>query len=179
MNTTTRIAAAALLLTLFQPISRAQEAESPAEPKASSIEKTERMPAKDDALTNAVHTVPIAEPEPEPAPAPVVVYEAADPYGFAGILNRIRMAAGLRPLSYDSNLSAWASQNNAAQSSRGLGHHILPNCFQNCCWNVGDAGSAANMWMNSPAHRDNMLNPSVSRFGIAYGPGPYWTLNAQ
>lgn len=110
--------------------------------------------------------------------APEDFAPAADPYGFAAILNGYRAAAGLPPLAYDPDLSAWAAQNNAAQCQRGIGHHVNPNCYQNCAWNSTDAGSAAEQWMNSPGHRANMLEPSVSRFGIAFGPGPYWTMNA-
>jgi uncharacterized protein YkwD len=105
--------------------------------------------------------------------------QGCDPYGFMGILNQFRASAGLHPLAYDENLSAWASQNNAAQCSRGLGHHVNPNAFQNCGWNYADASSVAQGWMESPGHRENMLAPSVTRFGIAFGPGPYWTLNAR
>ena len=110
----------------------------------------------------------------EPAPAP-----AADPYGFAQILNGYRAAAGLPAVEYDHDLSAWASRNNAEQAGRGLGHHVSRNFFQNCAWNTPDAASTAEEWMNSRGHRENMLSPTISRFGIAYGPGPYWTLNAQ
>jgi Cysteine-rich secretory protein family len=102
-----------------------------------------------------------------------------DPYGFADILNRIRAGVGLPPAVYDPNLSSWAAQNNVAQSNQGLGHHINPNCYQNCGWNYPDAESAAAGWMNSPPHRETMLLANMSRFGIAYGPGPYWTMNAQ
>lgn len=129
----------------------------------------------DDALRNADHQVRLTEEEPEPP----VAAAPSDPYGFANILNQFRASAGLHGLAYDPNLSSWAASNNAAQSSRGLGHHVLPNCFQNCGWNAPDAYTAAVMWMNSPAHRDNMLRPGATRFGIAYGPGPYWTMNAQ
>jgi uncharacterized protein YkwD len=104
---------------------------------------------------------------------------ATDLYGFAAILNGYRAAAGLPPLAYDPDLSAWAAQNNVEQSSRGLGHHVNPNCSQNCAWNTPHAASTAEEWMNSPSHRANMLAPSISRFGIAFGPGPYWTMNAQ
>ncbi len=110
--------------------------------------------------------------------APTATY-GGDPYGFAGILNRIRAAAGLHPLQYDPSLSSWASQNNAAQSNRGIGHHVNPNCYQNCGWNYTNASDAANGWLNSPGHRQNMLASNVSSFGIAYGPGPYWTLNLR
>lgn len=106
------------------------------------------------------------------APAP------ADPYGFAAVLNRIRASMGLGPAAYDPSLSSWAVQNNVAQSNRGLGHHVNPNCYQNCGWNYADAESVASGWMNSPGHRQNMLTPNMSRFGIAFGPGPYWTMNA-
>jgi hypothetical protein len=104
---------------------------------------------------------------------------AGDPYGFAAILNRFRASMGLRPAAYDPNLSSWASQNNAAQNSRGLGHHINPGGYQNCGWNYANAESVASGWMNSPGHRQNMLQPNMSRFGIAFGPGPYWTMNAM
>jgi uncharacterized protein YkwD len=50
---------------------------------------------------------------------------------------------------------------------------------QNCGWNYADAQSVAAGWMNSTGHRENMLSPSVSSFGIAYGPGPYWTMIAR
>jgi hypothetical protein len=102
----------------------------------------------------------------------------ADPYGFASWLNSYRASAGLPALTHDPDLSALAARNNQAQSSHGLGHHVHPNCVQNCAWNTPDAASTADEWMNSPAHRANMLSPHVTRFGIAYGPGPYWTMNA-
>lgn len=102
-----------------------------------------------------------------------------DPYGFIAILNNLRAQHGLRGVGYDSNLSAWASQNNAAQCSRGLGHHVNPGCFQNSFWNTTSAWQTAIGWMNSPGHREAMLQPNVSVAGIAYGPGPYWTLNLR
>jgi hypothetical protein len=105
--------------------------------------------------------------------------EPVDPYGFAAVLNQVRMSMGLPPAVYDPNLSSWAVQNNVAQSSHGLGHHINPNCYQNCGWNYPSAEAVAIGWMNSPGHRQNMLLPGMTRFGIAYGPGPYWTMNAM
>jgi uncharacterized protein YkwD len=122
-----------------------------------------------------------------PAPLPATAGAAAncdctggtDPYGFAAILNHLRVRAGLHPLAYDPDLSSWAGQNNAAQCRRGLGHHVNPCGVQNCGWNYSDANSVAQGWMNSPGHRQNLLSPSVSRFGLAFGPGPYWTFNAR
>lgn len=117
--------------------------------------------------------------DPETKRAPEEPSPTADPYGFALILNRHRAAAGLPAVEYDHDLSAWAAQNNAEQVGRGLGHHVSRNFFQNCAWNTPDAASTAEEWMNSRGHRENMLSSSITRFGIAYGPGPYWTLNAQ
>lgn len=116
--------------------------------------------------------------DPDSKRPPEDVAPAADPYGFAAVLNQYRASAGLPPVAYDPDLSAWAANNNSEQSQRGLGHHVNPNFFQNCMWNTTDAQSTAVEWMNSPGHRANMLSPNVTRFGIAYGPGPYWTMNA-
>lgn len=120
----------------------------------------------------------------QPASAPVAAADCecptgADPYGFLGLLNQVRARAGLHPVGYDPNLSAWASQNNAVQCERGLGHHVSPFAVQNCAWNYPDANSTVEGWLNSPGHRRNMLSPSITTVGIAFGPGPYWTLNAR
>ncbi len=80
------------------------------------------------------------------SPSPQV---GSDPYGFGSILNRIRATAGLPPVAYDAELSAWATRNNIAQNWRGIGHHVNPNCFQNCAWNMTDANGAAQTWMSS------------------------------
>ncbi len=117
--------------------------------------------------------------EPSSKQALVDPTPATDPYGFATVLNRIRRAAGLAPLAYDHELSVWAAHNNARQCRRGLGHHVSPNCNQNCAWNTPDAESVADAWMNSPGHRANILDTASSRFGIAFGPGPYWTMNTR
>ncbi len=102
-----------------------------------------------------------------------------DPYGFARVLNRIRAAAGLRPLAYDPSLSSWARRNNVMQSIRGIGHYVNPGAAQNSAYNYGDAESVAAGWMNSPGHRENMLSPTATSFGVAFGPGPYWTMNTR
>ena len=60
-----------------------------------------------------------------------------------------------------------------------LGHHVSPNCNQNCAKNTPDAESVGQAWMESPGHRANMLDTTSSRFGIAFGPGPYWTMNTR
>jgi len=112
--------------------------------------------------------MPTAQAEPTAGAAADCVCESgADPYGFAAILNQLRARAGLHPLSYDPELSSWASQNNAVQCHRGIGHHVNPCGVQNCGWNYGDANSVAQGWMNSPGHRANILRTDYSEIGVA------------
>ena len=59
--------------------------------------------------------------DPDSKRAPEEVVPVTDPYGFAAILNGYRAEAGLPPVAYDHELSAWAASNNAEQSSRGHG----------------------------------------------------------
>ncbi len=171
MSITTRMAAAFLILTSIAR-AQAQAPQSPKKPVRETVKLADRSVRTTAATVfdNAKSSIPFANPEPEPA---------ADPYGFAAYFNDYRSRAGLPPVAYDPNLSNWASHNNAAQTRRGLGHFVNPNCVQNCAWNITDAATAAQAWMNSSGHRENMLSPTISRFGIAYGPGPYWTLNAR
>ena len=111
--------------------------------------------------------------------APVETAPASDPYGFAAVVNRIRRAAGLAPwLTITSfrcgprtimhgsaaTVSATTSARTATRTAR---------------WNTPDAESVAQAWMNSPGHRANILDNTSSRFGIAFGPGPYWTMNTR
>lgn len=165
MNTTTQVLSTLLILTTLTPTIRAEDGPLRI---ASRVKHALRPP-----------TASLTAPPTSPPAVTTPASSSCDPYGFAAILNSQRAAAGLHPLAYDPDLSAWAGQNNAAQCRRGIGHHINPNCIQNCAWNHQSAPEVAQGWMRSPGHRRNMLSPSVTRFGIAYGPGPYWTLNAR
>ncbi len=100
-----------------------------------------------------------------------------DAYGFLSWLNATRARHGLAPVSYDPSLAGWAAANNAQQQGRGLGHHVMGSArFQNSA--VGNAASIGGQWMNSPAHRAALLNPSIRWIGLA-GSGMYWTFNAR
>lgn len=101
---------------------------------------------------------------------------SGDPYGFVSWLNSTRAQYGLPAVGYDPNLAAWAAQNNAQQNARGLGHYVMgPARRQNSA--MGGYGSIGSMWMNSPAHRAALLDPSIRMIGLA-GAGAYWTFNA-
>ncbi len=168
MHLSSRLAAASLILSCsWALVARAQEPATP-------TREVEQVASRDNDLTrSATSGTGLTHTHHHTLTAP------ADPYGFAQVLNHYRAMAGLPPVAYDPNLSSWASQNNAAQCRRGIGHHVNPNCFQNCGWNQDSVMSVAREWMSSPGHRRNMLSPSIRSFGIAYGPGPYWTMNAR
>jgi uncharacterized protein YkwD len=175
MNPMTRIAA--IVLTLSFAATTLQAQETSCGPFSRLVRRVRQLHSA--ASCAGQMTVQAAAQSPAPAAASDCDCSGSDPYGFAAILNQHRAAAGLQPVAYDPDLSSWASRNNAVQCRRGIGHHVNPCCFQNCGWNYADAPSVAQGWMNSPGHRENMLSPSITRFGIAMGPGPYWTLNAR
>ena len=96
--------------------------------------------------------------------------------GFLSWLNATRAQYGLSAVGYDSNLASWAAANNDQQNARGLGHFVMgPARRQNSA--MGNGGSIGSMWMNSPAHRAALLDPSIRFIGLA-GSGMYWTFNA-
>jgi uncharacterized protein YkwD len=101
---------------------------------------------------------------------------AADPYGFTQWLNATRARYGLPAVGYDPNLSNWAAANNSQQNARGIGHYVMgPARRQNSA--MGAFSSIGAMWVNSPAHRAALLDPTIRWIGLA-GSGAYWTFNA-
>jgi hypothetical protein len=105
-----------------------------------------------------------------------IVRQLGDSYGFTTWLNGVRAQSGLSPVAYDSNLSAWAAQNNNAQMAMGMGHHVMGAARrQNAAMMVSFPGPA---WMGSGGHRDALLDPSITRAGIDYR-GGYWTFSAN
>jgi len=110
-------------------------------------------------------------------PSAATTQSSGDPYGFGKWLNNYRASAGLPPLAYDPNLSAWAALSNAAVRSYGWGQHwdMRGTTYQNL--GSGDAGRVWAMWTASPAHRVALLG-NATYYGIAFD-GQYWTYNAK
>jgi uncharacterized protein YkwD len=123
----------------------------------------------------AASAKPVAQPQ--PARTTYVPAPAGDPYGFTAWLNATRASYGLPAVGYDPNLTNWAAVNNSHQASRGMGHYVMGSARrQNSA--MGHYASIGAMWMNSPAHRAALLDPSIRSIGIA-GFGAYWTFNAN
>ncbi len=122
------------------------------------------------------YTAP-AQPTNATQAAPAQAYApSGDPYGFTNWLNATRASYGLPAVGYDGNLESWAAMNNGQQAARGLGHYVMgPARRQNSA--MGNAANIGAMWMNSPAHRAALLDPSIRAIGLA-GNGSYWTFNA-
>lgn len=117
-----------------------------------------------------------AAPKAATATAAPAATTAGDPYGFTSWLNSIRASYGLPAVGYDPNLSNWAAANNNQQQASGMGHHVMgPARRQNAA--MGAYATIGSMWLNSPAHRSALLDPSIRWIGIA-GLGAYWTFNA-
>lgn len=111
------------------------------------------------------------------AAQPAAAAATYDGAWFVNWLNGVRAQYGLSAVGYDANLASWAAANSAEQTRRGLGHFIMgPARRQNSA--MGSAGSIGSMWMNSPAHRAALLDPSIRWIGLA-GAGAYWTFNAR
>jgi uncharacterized protein YkwD len=110
------------------------------------------------------------------APATTADY-GGDPTGFINWLNGVRAQYGLGAVAYDPGLAGEAAVNSQIQNSRGIGHFSMGSARrQNSA--MGSIGSIGAMWLNSPAHRAALLDPSVRWMGLA-GVGAYWTLNLR
>jgi uncharacterized protein YkwD len=136
---------------------------------------TYQTPAVQSPAVAQASPAPTSEPAPTAATEPVATV-AGDPYGFVGWLNATRAAYGLSAVGYDANLTNWAAMNNDQQAARGMGHFVMgPARRQNSA--MGAFANIGSMWMNSPAHRAALLDPTITAIGIA-GLGAYWTFNA-
>jgi uncharacterized protein YkwD len=133
--------------------------------------QTQTPQASNDAQIAQSSGVPVAQSTDTP-----VAPSSGDPYGFTGWLNSVRASYGLSAVGYDANLSSWAAENNNHQAARGMGHYVMGSARrQNSA--MGSFANIGSMWMNSPAHRAALLDPTITAIGIA-GLGAYWTFNA-
>jgi uncharacterized protein YkwD len=101
--------------------------------------------------------------------------------------NQARAAQGLPALEWDPALAAAALKHCARMAAEGpISHQYAgePNLSQRAAQagahfslieeNVAAGPTPASIhqaWMNSPGHRDNLLNPEVNRAGVAVVPG--------
>jgi uncharacterized protein YkwD len=116
------------------------------------------------------YTVGAAPAYRTPTREPALNAPAASYGGDAlSVVNATRARYGLRPLAHDAGLAGAAATNNQMQARSGLGHHHNPGAWQCAAVGTPTAQAAVNTWLNSPAHRAILLNPSLTTAGIAVG----------
>src|SRR4030066_762830 len=99
------------------------------------------------------------------------------------LTNAQRAANGLSALSENSSLDGAALAKGNDMLAKGYWAHFAPDgtspwsfflsfgykykyAGENLARDFGDAGSAVSAWMNSPTHRDNIMNPNYREIGI-------------
>jgi len=99
------------------------------------------------------------------------------------LTNERRVAAGLSPLTENASLSQAALAKGADMLNKGYWAHFAPDgtspwkffldfgykyryAGENLARDFSNPGSAVEAWMNSPTHRDNVLNGNYKEIGI-------------
>jgi uncharacterized protein YkwD len=117
-------------------------------------------------------------PTPSPTPTPTATASPTDVYEarILVLVNAERVQAGLSRLTAsscaDGFAESWAPviQRNGALSHQSL-QPLLTNCHassagENVAYGNVTADQMMTMWMNSPGHRANILNPGYTAIGI-------------
>ena len=104
------------------------------------------------------------------------------------VMNQTRQAYGLAPLRVDSHLVRAARWQSSDMASKGYFAHGAfaqrmaafrvqgPRMGENLAWGSGSLGTPqviVREWLNSPAHRENLLRPGYRRIGIGAAIGTY------
>ena len=104
------------------------------------------------------------------------------------LTNQKRAEAGLTPLTYNQTLASAAYTKGRDMIDRDYWAHVAPDGTQpwkffsdfgykyryageNLARDFSSASSAVDAWMNSPTHRDNILNPKYKEVGIGVTEG--------
>jgi uncharacterized protein YkwD len=144
---------------------------------------------------------PVVEEAPAPAPAPqapapaaaVVPADLGAEDQVLALVNSERAAAGCGAVSGDAALAGVARAHSADMRDRGFFDHTNPDGLdpfdraaraglsaraENIAYGQPDAAAVMESWMNSPGHRANILNCSLTRLGVGMAEGaggPWWT----
>ncbi len=150
---------------------------------SSSSNKNNNNNNKNNNTQKPAQTEPTEKQEQEPA-VPSGNYAEQ----MLALVNQARAEAGVAPLTLDSTLCSAADLR--AVEITSVFSHTRPDgrdCFsvfnefgvscygggENIAGGSSDAAMIFNMWMNSPGHRSNILNPSFRSIGIGKS-GVYW-----
>ena len=123
------------------------------------------------------------------APAATAAIKLTSPEtALLNVMNQTRQAYGLAPLQVDPNLvraARWQSSDMARKSYFAHGAFAQrmaafrvrgPRMGENLAWGNGAYGTPqviVREWLNSPAHRENLLRPGYRRVGVGAAIGSY------
>jgi uncharacterized protein YkwD len=86
-------------------------------------------------------------------------------------INRVRAANGLKPVTEAANLDRASAQNDAAQQTQGIGHHVdlgkngASGEIAFMASNGANPQNSVEGWLKSAPHREILLNPNMTRVG--------------
>jgi len=93
------------------------------------------------------------------------------------LINGYRQGQGLEPLAFADDLAALAGEHSAKMAvQHQLSHEGFRNrfrsasskvCVENVGWNFPTPEALLEGWLRSPTHHRNLLEPEVSRMGLA------------
>jgi uncharacterized protein YkwD len=134
-----------------------------------------------------------AAPEPEPAVTPAAPVAAGPEAQVVALVNAERAAAGCAPVVADAALADVARAHSADMRDRGFFSHVNPDQLdpfdraaqaglsaraENIAQGQPDAAAVMAAWMDSPGHRENILNCELTALGVGVAEGaggPWWT----
>jgi uncharacterized protein YkwD len=174
------------------PPSTPEVAPAPAETAAPADTAPPEAPAEAPSPPPVVEEAPAPPPPPAPAPAAVPANLGAEDQVLA-LVNIQRASAGCGALSGDAALTSVARAHSADMRDRGFFSHTNPDGLdpfaraaaagldaraENIAYGQPDPASVMDSWMNSPGHRANILDCSLTRLGVGMAEGaggPWWT----
>jgi uncharacterized protein YkwD len=81
--------------------------------------------------------------------------------------NKVRESYNLRTFIVDDQLMHWADLHARKMAKEERMFHSDKNVHENVAIGKMSVKDVVQMWMNSPGHRKNILNPSLTKIGAA------------
>jgi uncharacterized protein YkwD len=97
-------------------------------------------------------------------------------------IDKVRSAHGLQALIWDPFLDSQAKAHSLLMAKTNRFEHSSDDVFENIYMGYPSGWACVDAWMNSPGHRANLLDPTITRAGIgvgsAYSTSVYYTFQA-
>ncbi len=163
-----------------ETVAATEAGEQQTESDQQAVEETSAPAGSETTVTTTVEVVETEpEPEPEPEPSYSINYPPAgtEEYELFILVNEARTANGLAPLSWSGGL-ADASYVRAGEAVDCFSHTrpdgsdwwtVNPDIMygENLAQGQTNAQWVFDDWMNSPSHRENIMNPGYVTYGSA------------